>query len=98
MSKLWDRKYMSASNVGKVEGFKYLNNSYNNMYVITCQITMIVECRVYCLNDKKCNLTNTGNWKENTCICIYCDLSKYTVHAFIIKAFIDSKVDNHKIL
>lgn len=66
MLKLWDRKYMSASNVGKVEGFKYLNNSYNNMYVITCQITMIVECRVYCLNDKKCNLTN--NWKENFCI------------------------------
>lgn len=82
----------------KLKAFKYPNNSYNYMYVITCQITMIVEYRVYCLNDKKCNLTNTGNWKENTCICIYCDLSKYTVHAFIIKAFIDSKVDNHKIL
>lgn len=50
----------------KLKAFKYLNNSYNNMYVITCQITMIVECRVYCLNDKKCNLTN--NWKENCCI------------------------------
>lgn len=36
----------------KLKAFKYLNNSYNNMYVITCQITMIVECRVYCLNDK----------------------------------------------
>lgn len=52
----------------KLKAFKYPNNSYNNMYVITCQITMIVEYRVYCLNDKKCNFTN--NWKENFCILI----------------------------
>lgn len=52
----------------KLKAFKYPNNSYNYMYVITCQITnsMIVEYRVYCLNDKKCNFTN--NWKENFCI------------------------------
>lgn len=57
---------------------------------------MIVECRVYCLNDKKCNFIN--NWKENICICIYCDFFKYIVYVFIIKVFIDSKVDNYKIL
>lgn len=52
----------------KLKAFKYPNNSYNNMNVITCQITMFVEYRVYCLNDKKCNFTN--NWKENFCILI----------------------------
>lgn len=36
MLKLWDRKYMLVLNLGKVEGFKYFNNSYNNMYVIIC--------------------------------------------------------------